>query len=74
MRRNWLQMSYDKEGDRWAVDMGNGHYALRCGNFLEIRIGDSGVPCRLELDRDWYVVMQEARFYLRKKDTYQVEI
>lgn len=74
MRRKWFQMSYDKAGDRWVVDVGYGKYALHCGNFLEIRIGDRGIPCRMELDRDWYVVMQEVRFYLRKKDTYQVEI
>lgn len=74
MKRDWFQMSYDKAGDRWVVDVGNGQCALHCGNFLEIRIGDKGIPCRIELDRDWYVIMQEARFYLRKKDTYQVEI
>lgn len=74
MRRNWFQMSYNNEGDRWIVDVGKGHCALHCGNFLEIRIGDGGIPCRIELDHDWYVVMQGARFYLRKRDTYQVEI
>jgi Domain of unknown function (DUF5348) len=74
MKRNWFQMTYDKAGDRWIVHVGNGKCELHCGNFLEIRIGERGIPCRIELDRDWYVVMQEARFNLRKKDTYQVEI
>ena len=74
MKRKWFKMSYDKADDRWVVDVGHGSCALHCGNFLEIRVGDKGIPCRIELDRDWYVVMQEARFYLRKKDTYQVEI
>ena len=74
MKRTWFQMTYDKAGDRWVVDAGNDLLELHCGNFLEIRIGDRGVPCRIEFDRDWYVVMQEARFYLRKKDTYQVEV
>lgn len=74
MKRTWFQMSYDKAGDRWIAEVGNGYCALHCGSFLEIRIGDTGIPCRIELDRDWYVVMREARFYLCKKDTYQVEV
>jgi hypothetical protein len=74
LKRTWYRMTYDQEGDRWIVHVEGGLCTLHCGNFLEIRIGDRGIPCRLELDHEWYVVMQEARFYLRKKDTYQVEI
>lgn len=74
MKRIWFQMSYDKAEGRWVVDADNELLELRCGNFLEIRIGDKGIPCRIELDCDWYVVMQEVRFYLRKKDTYQVDV
>lgn len=48
---------------------------MHCGEWLEIRVaGDRGIACRLELDRDWYVITREARFYLRKKDTYQIHI
>ncbi|MFM9279468.1 DUF5348 domain-containing protein [Paenibacillus jiagnxiensis] len=74
MKRTWFQMSFDEVGDRWIVEAENEVLALHCGNFLEIRIGDQGIPCRIELDLDWYVIMQGARFDLRKKDTYQVEV
>lgn len=74
MKRTWFQMKYDEAGDRWIVVAEDTLLALHCGNFLEIRIGDKGIPCRIELDRDWYVIMQGAQFYLRKRDTYQVEV
>jgi hypothetical protein len=48
---------------------------MHCGEWLEIRLtNNGGMTCRLELDRDWYVITKEARFYLRKKDTYQIHI
>ncbi|WP_245554830.1 DUF5348 domain-containing protein [Cohnella laeviribosi] len=45
---------------------------MHCGECFEIRVGDRGIRCRLELDRNWYVIMREARFNLRSKDIYQV--
>lgn len=58
MKRTWFQMSYDEAEGRWIVEAEDEVLALHCGNFLEIRIGDQGIPCRIELDRDWYVIMQ----------------
>lgn len=74
MIRQWNKMTYDRDMDRWVVHLEDSLYGLHCGECLEIRIGDRGVPCRIELDREWYVVMREARFNLRKRDAYQVEI
>ncbi|WP_410795805.1 DUF5348 domain-containing protein [Paenibacillus sp. J5C2022] len=28
-------------------------YPIYCGECFELCIGDSGIPCRLELDRYW---------------------
>lgn len=70
----WRAMTYNRESERWEVHMDGWFDGLHCGECLEIRIGDRGIPCTIELDRDWYVIMREARFYLRKKDTYQVQI
>jgi hypothetical protein len=70
----WRKMTYNWDSERWEVHMDGSIEGLHCGEFLEIRVGDRGIPCRIELDRDWYVVMREARFYLRKTDNYQVEI
>ncbi|TVY08342.1 DUF5348 domain-containing protein [Paenibacillus cremeus] len=74
MKRQWRTMMYSRASGRWEVHINGWLYELNCGEWLEIRIGDKGIPCRIELDRDWYVIMREARFNLRKKDTYQVEI
>lgn len=74
MNRQWHKMTYDRDGVCWRVHLEGGSYALHCGECLEIRVGDRGIPCRIELDRDWYVIMRETRFNLRKKDTYQVDI
>jgi len=70
----WHPMTYDADSNCWMVHLESGRYPMHCGEFLEIRDGERGIPCRLELDRDWYVIMQEVRFYLRKKDTYQIHV
>lgn len=71
----WLLMAYDRDAECWMVYLDGRKYPMHCGECLEIRIyADKGIPCRLELDRDWYVITKEARFYLRKKDTYQIHI
>ena len=66
-------MTYDSECYGWVVHIQGKVYGLHCGECMELRIGDRGIPCRLELDRDWYVVMREATFNLRKKQIYQIQ-
>jgi len=41
---------------------------------LSISIGQHYIPCRLEMDDDWYILLPGARFDLRHKETYKVEI
>lgn len=74
MNTQWYKMTYDRHGACWVVHLSGGSFVIHCGECLEIRVGDRGIPCRLELDRDWYVIMREARFNLRKKDTYQINL
>ncbi|WP_409344792.1 DUF5348 domain-containing protein [Paenibacillus sp. MBLB4367] len=74
MKHKWSKMTYDREGERWVVHLGGQTYGLHCGEWFEMRLGDMGVPCRMELDHDWYVVTRGARFILRKRDTYEVEM
>lgn len=75
MRDPWLRMTYDQRSERWMVHLDGERSPMHCGEFLEIRIFENKVlTCRLELDRDWYVIAKEARFYLRQKDSYQVHI
>lgn len=69
----WYEMTYSSDYAGWVVHMGGKMYGLHCGECMELRIGDRGVPCRLELDREWYVIMREASFNLRKKHIYQIQ-
>jgi hypothetical protein len=69
----WCKMTYDLECCCWVVHIQGKTYRLHCGECMELRIGDRGVPCRLELDRDWYVIMREATFNLRKKEIYHIQ-
>lgn len=71
----WLPMTYDRDAARWMVHLEGGKYPMHCGEWLEIRfLKDKGMPCRLELDRDWYVIAKDAQFYLRQQDTYHIHI
>jgi len=70
----WQAMKYDAEQDRWYVESPNGGYGLNCGAHLDIRINGASIPCRLELAKHWYVIMDGARFDLRESDQYSVRV
>jgi len=70
--RSWRKLTYNGETERWEIHMDGWFDALHCGESLKIRIGETAIPCRIECDRDWYVIMSEARFNLKIQFTYQV--
>lgn len=73
MNEPWRTMVYDRERGCWVVQLNGGTYTVHCGECFHIRIDDRhGFTCRLELDRDWYVIMGESRFNLKKKEVYQI--
>lgn len=73
MTHPWLPMTYCRDANCWMVHLEERQYPIYCGEWLEIRIFENkGIICRMELDRDWYVITTEAKFYLRKKDTYHI--
>ena len=75
MKRKWFKMTYDRDGEWWVVHIEGRKVGFHCGEWLLMRVNDRiEIPCRIELDRDWYIIMGDVRFYLRKKDTYHVEI
>ncbi len=52
----------------WMVVLGGKEYMLHCGEWFDLSFGETSVPCRLELDRQWYVVMRGFDFIcIRKK-------
>lgn len=74
MKSRWIELTYGKDAACWMVHMEGKVFPMHCGEWMNMRIGDKGLPCRLELDRDWYVILGQTRFYLRKTDTYLVEL
>lgn len=67
-------MAYDEMFDRWVVKMSEKEISMSCGEHLKVIIAGHTIPCRLELARDWYVIMDGARFDLRKTDKYIVQL
>jgi|HigsolmetaAR206D_1030411.scaffolds.fasta_scaffold14703_2 hypothetical protein len=71
---NKNRMRYDHEQEQWYVDIRGMKYALHCGESFELYIGRKSFPCRLELAKNWYVIMDDVRFDLREGDQYTVKI
>lgn len=65
---------YDNDLECWMVELNGRTFGLHCGECFELVIGNNRVPCRLELDNHWYVIIDESRFNLRAKEVYKVVI
>lgn len=77
MKRQWMNMKFNEELDCWLVVYGENEFKMHCGEWLYLRTGDSeGIPCRIELGKDWYIVMgrEGVKLNLMTKEIYQVEI
>lgn len=74
MKHQWFDMRYDRELNIWVVVIEGKEYGLHCGEWFGLSFGKECVPCRLELDRQWYVVIRGIRFYLHPKEVYKVEV
>lgn len=74
MSQRWSEMKYDFEQDRWTINLRGRWYGLHCGEGFELVLGERTIPCRLELDLQWYIVMPGARLNLRTRDTYKFMI
>jgi len=74
MRRLGSIMTYDPEMDRWIIGTKDQAYGLHCGDCFQLSIGNQCVPCRIEMDWQWYIVMGNTRLNLRVQETYSVVI
>lgn len=74
--RHWADMKYDREVGYWVVVLDEKEYGMHCGEWFDLFLSDTlSAPCRLEWDRNWYVVMlKNVRFNLRKQETYRIEL
>lgn len=69
-----VPMQYDADADRWYVILNDKKCWMHCGEGFELYICGDQVPCRLELDHEWYVVIQGINFNLRKGTKYMVNV
>lgn len=67
-----VQMFYDPEFNHWRVVLNGRSYGLSCGEVFEIYVGQQAIPCRIEMDRDWYLIIGGTSFNLRKSNKYLV--
>ena len=73
-RTEWHWIAYDPEWDRWVMSMDGRKVELHCGECFRMKLGGYDICCRMELDRDWYVIMGETSFILRPKSRYQIQL
>jgi len=69
------RLLFCSQRNRWNV---HGVYdkpiGLHCGECFEIQVGQSYLPCRIELDKEWYVVFSNSTiFHLSPKAIYNVK-
>jgi len=68
------RLLYSRQKNRWDV---HGVYdkpmGLHCGECFEIQVGQSYLPCRIELDKEWFVIFTHSTiFHLHPQASYNV--
>lgn len=68
------RLLYCKERNRWNVhDVYDKPAGMHCGECFEIQVGQSWLPCRIELDKEWFVIFSNSTiFHLHPKARYNV--
>ncbi|EHQ88941.1 hypothetical protein DesyoDRAFT_3156 [Desulfosporosinus youngiae DSM 17734] len=65
---------YNREQDQWCVKLNERMYPLHCGESFLLHIGKTTFSCQLELDANWYVIVQETPFVLHPTTIYSVSM
>ncbi|NTZ16429.1 hypothetical protein EXW96_20845 [Paenibacillus sp. JMULE4] len=65
---------YDADRDVWCVPTSARPSPLHCGECFTLYVGSKAYECRLELDTDWYVLMQDTKFVLHRRTVYAVSL
>ncbi|WP_019638523.1 DUF5348 domain-containing protein [Paenibacillus fonticola] len=70
---NYYTLKYDKNEDTWrAITEANRKFSMHCGDIFHINMGKIQLPCRLEMDSDWYAICESVRFRLHPKEEYKI--
>jgi hypothetical protein len=67
------EMIYDPELDGWVVILRGRAYIIHCGEYFNLSFAEKRVNCRLERDRNWYVIIYGVRFILHPKEIYKIK-
>ncbi|GAA0615762.1 hypothetical protein GCM10009001_36110 [Virgibacillus siamensis] len=68
-------MTYEYDRDAWVVEINGYQYTLFCGELFELIVGQRNIPSRLELGKDWYIIMEgNVPFDLRICNVYHIYI
>lgn len=77
MTRNFREgrLLFDPPTERWEIW---GTYdepeAVHCGESFEMKVAGEFLPCRVEMDSDWYVIFRNTSFYLHPKVSYWIRM
>jgi len=69
-----VPLCYDKEFDRWTVEVRGQRYGLHCGETFKLHLGNHAMPCRIESGNRWYLITEDAAFGLLSGRKYTVTI
>lgn len=68
-------LAYEVETDRWNVYNGGKYYcALHCGDCFGLKVEGSYLPVRVEMDNDWYVILDIYKIVLNPMRRYAISM
>jgi hypothetical protein len=67
-------MKYDSFSQRWHVygEDNSCCRSIHCGSLIDIRLQGHFLEARVEMDTDWYVIIERTKFYLNPNQNYDV--
>ncbi|MBT9143032.1 MAG: hypothetical protein DDT32_01474 [Syntrophomonadaceae bacterium] len=68
------KMKYDSYSQRWNVYSEDNIYcrSIHCGSLIDICLQGYFLEARVEMDTDWYVIIERSKFYLNPSHSYDV--
>ena len=71
---NKERIQYDADAEAWTISQGCQTYPLHCGECFDLAIGAIWLPCRLEMDANWYVLLKGTKLILHPRTIYAVRM
>ncbi|CAM4026691.1 DUF5348 domain-containing protein [Paenibacillus alkaliterrae] len=69
------RMLYDARYDRWTVwDLYAKPCPLHCGEAFDLKVGQHFLPCRIEMDCEWFIEFSNTKFYLHPDVSYWIRV